>query len=96
MSLLDGDFSSTVDVESIAEHVGDPEVRLVEIDVSRVAFDEGHIPGAVLWNAYADLRDENYKPVGWGSLSVCSHALAFRLRRAWLFTATALRSVSGC
>ena len=63
-SLPDGDYSGTVDVESIAAQVGDPGVRLVEIDVSRAAYDEGHIPGAVLWNAYADLRDPNYKPVG--------------------------------
>jgi thiosulfate/3-mercaptopyruvate sulfurtransferase len=67
-SLPDGDSSGTVDVESIAAQVGDPGVRLVEIDVSRAAFDEGHIPGAVLWNAYADLRDESYRPVGLGEL----------------------------
>lgn len=47
----------------IAAHLDDPGVRLVEIDVSRAAYDEGHIPGAVLWNAYSDLRDPNYKPV---------------------------------
>jgi thiosulfate/3-mercaptopyruvate sulfurtransferase len=55
---------STVDVDWIAAHLGDPGVRLVEIDVSRAAYEEGHIPGAVLWNAYSDLRDANYKPVG--------------------------------
>ncbi len=55
---------SIVDVDWIAANLGDPSVRLVEIDVSRAAYDEGHIPGAVLWNAYADLRDQNYKPVG--------------------------------
>jgi thiosulfate/3-mercaptopyruvate sulfurtransferase len=54
----------TVDVDWIAAHRGEPGVRLVEIDVSRAAYDEGHIPGAVLWNAYSDLRDANYKPVG--------------------------------
>jgi thiosulfate/3-mercaptopyruvate sulfurtransferase len=54
----------TVDVDWIAAHRGEPGVRMVEIDVSRAAYDEGHIPGAVLWNAYSDLRDPNYKPVG--------------------------------
>jgi thiosulfate/3-mercaptopyruvate sulfurtransferase len=53
----------TVDVRWIAEHVGDPRVRLVEADVSRASYDHGHIPGAVLWNAYVDLRDSNYRPV---------------------------------
>lgn len=53
----------TVDVGWIATRIGEPNVRLVEVDVNRAAYDEGHIPGAVLWNAYADLRDENYKPI---------------------------------
>jgi thiosulfate/3-mercaptopyruvate sulfurtransferase len=61
--------ASTVDVDWIAEHLGEPGVRLVEIDVSRAAYDAGHIPGAVLWNAYADLRDPNYKPVGLADLA---------------------------
>lgn len=60
--------SPVVDVDWIATHVGDPDVRLVEVDVSRAAYDEGHIPGAVLWNAYADLRDANYRPVGFPDL----------------------------
>jgi thiosulfate/3-mercaptopyruvate sulfurtransferase len=58
----------TVDVDWIAGHLGDLGVRLVEIDVSRAAYDGGHIPGAVFWNAYADLRDPNYKPVGLAEL----------------------------
>jgi thiosulfate/3-mercaptopyruvate sulfurtransferase len=64
MSFPDGSRSGIVDVEWISAHVGDPELRLVEVDVSRAAYDEGHVPGAVLWNAYTDLRDENYRPVG--------------------------------
>ena len=57
-----------VDVDWIATHLGDPTVRIVEVDVSRAAYDEGHIPGAVLWNAYTDLRDEDYRPVGLAEL----------------------------
>jgi thiosulfate/3-mercaptopyruvate sulfurtransferase len=68
MSPLGGDDGSTVDVEWIAAHVGDPGVRLIEVDVSRAAYDEGHVPGAVLWNAYTDLRDESYTPVGLAEL----------------------------
>jgi thiosulfate/3-mercaptopyruvate sulfurtransferase len=58
----------TVDVAWIAAHLDDPSVRIVEVDVSRAAYDEGHIPGAVLWNAYADLRDAAYQPVDRTSL----------------------------
>jgi len=53
-----------VDVAWIATHVGDPSVRLVEVDVSRAAYDQGHIPGSILWDAYADLRDSAFRPVG--------------------------------
>jgi len=53
-----------VDAPWLAEHGRDPTVRIVEIDVSRAAYDAGHIPEAVLWNAYSDLRDANYRPIG--------------------------------
>ena len=68
MGAPDGSHGVVVDVDWIAANVGDAEVRLVEVDVSRVAYGEGHIPGAVLWNAYTDLRDESYQPVGLGEL----------------------------
>ena len=54
---------SLVDVAWIADHLDDPGIRLVERDVSRAAYDQGHIPGAVLWNAYADLRRPDYSPL---------------------------------
>lgn len=57
-----------VDAEWISAHIGDPAVRLVEVDVSPAAYQEGHIPGAVLWDAYGDLRDQSYKPVSRGQL----------------------------
>jgi thiosulfate/3-mercaptopyruvate sulfurtransferase len=47
----------------LAEHLDDPDVRVVEVDVSRVAYAQGHIPGAVLWNAYTDLHHTDYSPV---------------------------------
>jgi thiosulfate/3-mercaptopyruvate sulfurtransferase len=57
-----------VDVAWIVEHMRDPAVRLVEVDVSKAAYESGHIPGAVLWNAYSDLRDSDYLPIGHGEL----------------------------
>ncbi|MGO8947993.1 MAG: sulfurtransferase [Ktedonobacterales bacterium] len=44
----------------LAEHLADPGIRVVEVDVSRAAYDQGHIPGAILWNAYTDLRHTDY------------------------------------
>jgi thiosulfate/3-mercaptopyruvate sulfurtransferase len=53
-----------VDAAWIASHRGDANVRLVEVDVSQGAYEAGHIPDAVFWNAYSDLRDTDYTPVG--------------------------------
>jgi thiosulfate/3-mercaptopyruvate sulfurtransferase len=47
----------------LEEHLYDPALRLVEVDVSPVSYDKGHIEGAVLWNVYRDLKDTNYQLV---------------------------------
>ena len=52
-----------VDPDWVAGHLDDPAVRVVEVDVSAGAYDEGHIPGAVLWDAYRDLRHPDYTPI---------------------------------
>ncbi|MFH5877381.1 sulfurtransferase [Arthrobacter sp. NA-172] len=48
----------------LADHLNDPAVRVVEVDVSAAAYNQWHIDGAALWNVYADLKDEQYRPVG--------------------------------
>jgi thiosulfate/3-mercaptopyruvate sulfurtransferase len=58
-----------VDPEWIADHLADFDLRLVEVDVSSTAYDTGHIPGAVLWNAYSDLRRPDYSPIAAGELA---------------------------
>jgi thiosulfate/3-mercaptopyruvate sulfurtransferase len=63
-----GDYSTTL-AEVLAEptwlavHLNDADVRIVEVDVNRTAYDQGHIPGAVLWNAYTDLHHVDYSPL---------------------------------
>ncbi|UVK49440.1 hypothetical protein BPNPMPFG_008415 (plasmid) [Mesorhizobium sp. AR07] len=52
-----------IDAAWIAARLEDPLVRIVEIDVSAAAYSGGHIPGGVLWNAYADLRHPGYRPI---------------------------------
>lgn len=49
-------------------HLDDPDVRVVEVDVSSAAHDDWHIDGAVLWDVYRDLRDSRYQPVDTASL----------------------------
>jgi thiosulfate/3-mercaptopyruvate sulfurtransferase len=52
---------SLVETEWLASHAGDPDIRIVEIDVSPAAYTSGHIEGAVLWNVYADLLQPSYR-----------------------------------
>ena len=47
---------SLVSTEWVAEHGGDPQVRLVEVDVDTSAYDQGHIAGAVGWNWQSQLQ----------------------------------------
>lgn len=49
-----------VDAGWLADHLEDPDLRLVEVDVSAKAYDERHLPGAVLWNVYRDLKNADY------------------------------------
>ena len=49
---------SIVTTEWVAENLGDPNVRLVEVDVDTEAYDQGHIPGAVGWNWTSQLNDQ--------------------------------------
>ncbi len=46
-----------VETSWVAEHLSDPSVRLIEVDVDTAAYDSGHIPGAVGWNWQTDLSD---------------------------------------
>jgi thiosulfate/3-mercaptopyruvate sulfurtransferase len=48
----------------LEEHLHDPALRLVEVDVSPAAYDSGHIEDAVLWNVYGDLKDSSYQLAG--------------------------------
>jgi thiosulfate/3-mercaptopyruvate sulfurtransferase len=57
-----------VDRQWLDAHLLDPRVRVVEVDVSPVAYDDWHIDGAVLWNVYTDLKDADYRTVGTAAL----------------------------
>jgi thiosulfate/3-mercaptopyruvate sulfurtransferase len=57
------DGAALVDPGWLESHLSDPRVRVIEVDVSRAAYDDWHIDGAVLWNVYADLKDADYRLV---------------------------------
>lgn len=46
-----------VDTNWTEQHLNDPHVRTVEVDVDTKAYEEGHIPGAVGWNWQTQLSD---------------------------------------
>jgi thiosulfate/3-mercaptopyruvate sulfurtransferase len=60
--------SGLVEPEWLQDHLHDPDLRVVEVDVSSSAYDDWHIDGAVLWNIYRDLKDPDYRMVERASL----------------------------
>ena len=40
----------------VVDHLNDPNVSLVEVDVDTTSYDQGHIPGAVGWNWQTQLQ----------------------------------------
>jgi thiosulfate/3-mercaptopyruvate sulfurtransferase len=49
---------SIVETEWVADHLGDSNLALVEVDVDTTAYDQGHVPGAVGWNWTTQLNDQ--------------------------------------
>jgi thiosulfate/3-mercaptopyruvate sulfurtransferase len=47
---------SLVSTDWVAEHGGDANVRLVEVDVDTAAYEQGHIAGSVGWNWQSQLQ----------------------------------------
>lgn len=58
-----------VDAEWLAANLHNSNVRVVEVDVSPAGYDDGHIDGAVLWNIYRDLKDNDYRLRGRADLA---------------------------
>ena len=50
-----------ITTECLAQHISDPDVRIIEVDVSPKAYTGGHIPGALFWNVYTDLLQPDYR-----------------------------------
>ena len=49
---------TVVNTQWVADHLNDPTVRLIEVDVDTAAYDQGHIPGAVALNWKTELQDQ--------------------------------------
>ncbi|MEH1890779.1 MAG: rhodanese-like domain-containing protein [Nostoc sp.] len=49
------DSSVLVDTQWLANHLNDPNVRIIEVDISLEPYKNAHIPSAVFWNIFTDL-----------------------------------------
>jgi thiosulfate/3-mercaptopyruvate sulfurtransferase len=47
-----------VSTEWVAQHLNDPNVRIIEVDPDTTAYAQAHIPGAVGWNWETELQDQ--------------------------------------
>ncbi len=47
-----------VDAEWVENHLQDPQMRLIEVDVDTSAYEQGHIPGAIGFNWQKELQDQ--------------------------------------
>ncbi len=46
-----------METDWVAEHLDDDDLAIVEVDVDTMAYEQGHIPGAVGWNWTTQLND---------------------------------------
>ena len=46
-----------VETDWLEENIGDPNIRIIEIDEDTQAYEKGHIKGAIAWNWFKDLHD---------------------------------------
>lgn len=54
-----------VNTQWLSEHLDAPNVRIVEMDLNSEAYEQGHLPGAIFWDAYALLKPDmtiNFEP----------------------------------
>ena len=52
-----------VTTDWVADHKGDANVRLVEVDVDTAAYDTGHVPGALGWDWRRDLQQRPMRDI---------------------------------
>jgi thiosulfate/3-mercaptopyruvate sulfurtransferase len=52
-----------VSTEWVAQHLTDPKVRIVEVDVDTKAYGEGHVPGAIGWAWDTQLCDTTVRDI---------------------------------
>ena len=49
-----------VDAQWVSDHLDNPDVRIIDADMTEYAYRFGHIPGAVFWNMGTDLLNADF------------------------------------
>ena len=52
-----------VTTDWVVDHLNDPKVKLVEVDVDTASYDKGHVRNAIGWNWQTDLNDRVVRDV---------------------------------
>ncbi|MGH7502246.1 MAG: sulfurtransferase [Longimicrobiales bacterium] len=52
-----------VSTDWVAGHLGDPNVRVAEVDVDTASYQQGHVPGAIGWNWTTELCDTKIRDI---------------------------------
>lgn len=52
-----------VDTAWVEAHLDDPKVRIIEVDVDTIAFEEGHLPGSLGWDWTTELCDQTTRDI---------------------------------
>jgi thiosulfate/3-mercaptopyruvate sulfurtransferase len=47
----------------VADHLSDPKVKLIEVDVDTTSYEKGHIANAIGWNWQTDLNDKTRRDI---------------------------------
>ncbi|MEA5622565.1 sulfurtransferase [Nostoc sp. UHCC 0251] len=55
------DPSVLVDTQWLASHLNDPNIHIIEVDISPEPYKNAHIPGAIFWNFFRDLLLPDFK-----------------------------------
>lgn len=55
-----------VSTQWVADHLNDPKVKILEVDVDTASYDKGHIRNAIGWNWQTDLQDRVTRDVADG------------------------------
>ena len=86
-----------VSTQWVAEHLNDPKVKILEVDVDTGSYDRGHIRNAIGWNWQNDLQDRVMRDVADGRTfaELCRRCPMAQAVETWVTSCGAVQSMPG-